>query len=207
MNLSRALPAGSIVDGLRQAVAESTTHFEKYRQIRSDYRRLLNRRVESVRRASGASTEAKKVVSELRDRLTQEVEERETEASLFNSRLYEAEKRQSDWYVERRLLEEKVARLDGEVRERDRLDAQIESCVTALFERMRMLEKANQDLTGQLGDIGLVDGHAARAAALAAEGDGEEVEKTLNQGGEDEELPRPTVMSGAEILTEPQPSS
>jgi hypothetical protein len=42
-------------------VSQSAQHFTKYKQIRADYRRLLVRRVDAVRRTGGANTEAKKV--------------------------------------------------------------------------------------------------------------------------------------------------
>ena len=48
---------------------------------------LLNRRVETVRRSTGAAREAKLVVGELKERLTKEMEERETEVSFFIARL------------------------------------------------------------------------------------------------------------------------
>jgi len=151
---------------LQEVVSQSAQHFTKYKQIRADYRRLLTRRVETVRRAPGASTEARKVVEELHHRLNREIQEREAEAAIYSARLYDTEQQQGDWYVERRLLEGRVERLGGEVAERDRLDAQIEACVAHLFERMRLLEKTNSTLIEKLGSAGL-DGEAAEAAAAA----------------------------------------
>jgi len=55
-------------------------------------------------------------------------------------------------YVEKRLLEEKILKLDAEVRDRDVLDAQIETCVAGLFERMRLLEKTNKELEAQVSN-------------------------------------------------------
>ena len=77
------------------------------------------------------------------------------QAFVFKCNLYRytPEKEQSDWYVEKRLLEGKVEKLDAEVAERDRLDAQIEVCVANLFERMRLLEKTNGALTEKLGGL------------------------------------------------------
>mmetsp|Transcript_14831 Transcript_14831/g.50966 ORF Transcript_14831/g.50966 Transcript_14831/m.50966 type:complete len:213 (-) Transcript_14831:516-1154(-) len=153
---------------LQEAVARQNEHFKQYKQIRSDYRRLLKRRVDTVRRTGGAAKEAKAVVAELHGRLNKEIEERETEAALMNAKLYETEQKQSDWYVERRLLEQKVAKLDAEIRERDQLDGQIETCVCSLFERMRMLEQTNKQLSDQLG----VPSAAPDAAAEAGGEDG-----------------------------------
>lgn len=151
---------------LQEVVSQSAQHFTKYKQIRADYRRLLTRRVEAVRRTGGANTEAKKVVEELHHRLNREIQEREAEAAIYSARLYETEQQQSDWYVEKRLLEGKVEKLDAEVAERDRLDAQIEACVAHLFERMRLLEKTNVTLTEKLGSMGLIEEAKAAQAAL-----------------------------------------
>ncbi|KAK3276039.1 hypothetical protein CYMTET_15868 [Cymbomonas tetramitiformis] len=76
--------------------------------------------------------------------------ERETEAALYNARLYDTEQKQSDWYVEKRLLERKVAKLDAEIKERDQLDSQIETCVCSLFERMQTLEAINKEYASRL---------------------------------------------------------
>ena len=56
--------------------------------------------------------------------------------------------------MERKLLFHKVAKLEAEVKERDRLDAQIETCVCNMFERMRLLEENNRALTSQLHMLG-----------------------------------------------------
>ena len=117
---------------------------------------LLNRRVEAVNRSAGAAKEAKLVVGELKSRLTKEMEERESEAALYSAKLYQSEQKQSDWYVEKRLMEQKVAKLTAEVQERDKLDAQIESCVCTLFDRMKLVETVNARLTAQLQSMGLV---------------------------------------------------
>ena len=163
-NTASSAAALSAAD-LQEVVSQSAQHFTKYKQIRADYRRLLNRRVDAVRRTGGANSEAKKVVEELHHRLNREIQEREAEAAIYSARLYETEQQQSDWYVEKRLLEGKVAKLDGEVAERDRLDAQIETCVAQLFERMRALERTNASLAEKLAEAGL----GAEAAAATAE--------------------------------------
>ena len=73
------------------------------------------RRTQALSRAPGASKEAKLVVTELSTRLKKEIEEREAEAALYNAKLYESEKQQGDWYVEKRLLEKRIEELDREV--------------------------------------------------------------------------------------------
>jgi molybdopterin converting factor small subunit len=74
------------------------------------------RRTQALSRASGVSSEAKSVVSELQARLSKEMEEREVESAMYNARLYENEKQQGDWYVERRMLEKRIIEQDEEVR-------------------------------------------------------------------------------------------
>ncbi len=44
------------------------------------------------------------------------------------------------------MLEEHIAQLNAEVAERDKLDSEIESCMCGLFERLRQLEAANEQL-------------------------------------------------------------
>ena len=112
----------------------------------------------------------------MQTRLTREIEEREAEAAIYNARLYATEQSQSDWYVEKRLMEAKLGKLEAEVRERDRLDAQIEACVCDLFERMRVLERTNADLQARLGGEGGVGAAAAAAAAAATAGGGASAE-------------------------------
>lgn len=53
-------------------------------------------------------------------------------------------------YVERKLLTTQVAKLEADVRERDALDAQIETCVGSMFERMRVLEATNDQLVAAI---------------------------------------------------------
>lgn len=78
-------------------------------------RRACPRRTGALSKASGASKEAKAVVNELQSRLVKEMEEREVEAAMYNARLYENERQQGDWYVEKRLLEKRIEELDAEV--------------------------------------------------------------------------------------------
>jgi len=119
-------------------------HARKYKTLRDDYRRLLEQRAGMVgRRARGG---AKQMVGELQQRLDREMEEREVESALLSSQLYERDKRESDLYVEKRLLEQRVEALQGEIKERDRLDSEIETCVCALFEKVALLEKENLSL-------------------------------------------------------------
>ena len=87
------------------------------------------------------------MVGELQQRLDKEMQEREVESALLASQLYERDRRESDLYVEKRLLEQRVEALQREIQERDRLDTEIETCVCALFE-VSFLEKENLRLRG-----------------------------------------------------------
>jgi IS1 family transposase len=57
-------------------------------------------------------------------------------------------------YVERRLLLAKVEKLEIDITERDRLDAQIETCVASMFERQQSLEQTNLELNARLKALG-----------------------------------------------------
>ena len=137
-----------LTNGLKRAVAESRAHFTQYRRIRADYRRLVEQRVQATRRSRVAATGATGVVNELRARLVKEMDERDQDAALLQSRLYERDKKEADWYVERRLLESRIEELTKSIEERDALDNQLETCACALFDRVKVLEKEVQDLRG-----------------------------------------------------------
>eukprot|EP00193_Tetraselmis_chui_P009780 CAMPEP_0177753472 /NCGR_PEP_ID=MMETSP0491_2-20121128/1479_1 /TAXON_ID=63592 /ORGANISM="Tetraselmis chuii, Strain PLY429" /LENGTH=426 /DNA_ID=CAMNT_0019268761 /DNA_START=36 /DNA_END=1316 /DNA_ORIENTATION=+ len=130
-------------------LAQSAVHFQQYRDIRSNYNKLLTRRTQALSRASGVSSEAKSVVSELQARLSKEMEEREVESAMYNARLYENEKQQGDWYVERRMLEKRIIEQDEELKKRDKMDVEIEQCVCDLFNQISTLERDNQLLREQ----------------------------------------------------------
>ncbi len=53
-------------------------------------------------------------------------------------------------YVERRMLEEQVARLHAEIAQRDQIDAEMETCMCGLFERLKLLEQTNEELRKQV---------------------------------------------------------
>ena len=88
---------------------------EIFAYSKSDITGLYCSKTRALSQASGAAHEAKVVVSELQTRLMKEVEEREAEAAIYNARLYENEKRQGDWYVEKKLLEKRIREMDAEV--------------------------------------------------------------------------------------------
>ena len=146
---------GEVGETLRAALAEGKSHYRRFNKLRGEYRRLLNRRVEVVRRNGGMTKEARVLMDELRVRLGQEIVERDSEVAIFQAKLFESEQASANWYVERRLLEDRVEKLTSEVGERDRLDSQIETCVCGLFERMRALEATNKDLARRLESAGI----------------------------------------------------
>lgn len=77
-----------------------------------------------------------------------------TVVCAYSARLYESERQMSDWYVEKRMLEDHIAKLSEEIRSRDHLDAEIEGCVCSLFARLQHAELSNQQLRKQLQDRG-----------------------------------------------------
>ena len=52
---------------------------------------------------------------------------------MYSARLYETEQRQSDWYVEKRLMGQTIAKLQNDIQDRDRIDAQIERLALILL--------------------------------------------------------------------------
>ncbi|GLI58988.1 hypothetical protein VaNZ11_000809 [Volvox africanus] len=141
-------------DSLRDMLAQSALHHQKYKQIREDYNRLLNKRANTLqagsRSDSAAAVAARAIVEDLQKRLAEEVQEREAEAALYSAKLYQSEKAMSDWYVEKRLLEDHITRLSAELAERDKIDGEIEGCVTSMLERLRTVEAENEELRGRL---------------------------------------------------------
>lgn len=77
-------------------------------------------------------------------------------------------------FVEKRLLEDHIAKLSDEVTSRDALDAEIQTCVAGLFERTRTLEAENDVLRAELGRLG-VDAEALllRNHGAALQGSGQ----------------------------------
>ncbi|GAX82417.1 hypothetical protein CEUSTIGMA_g9845.t1 [Chlamydomonas eustigma] len=142
--------------GIRDVLAQSALHLTKYQQIRDDYNRLLYKRTSAISSSKTTTQEAKSLVGEVTQRLTKEIQEREAEAALYSARLYESEKQMSDWYVEKRLLEQQISRLKEEVAQRDKLDSEMEVCLCGMFERLRLLEETNAQLTARLEQAGVM---------------------------------------------------
>ena len=89
------------------------------------------------KKALGSHVNAGKIMNELSFRLNQEQKQRDLEAAVYNAQIYEYEKKEVDWFVEKRYLEEKIAALEGEVQKRNVLDDQIESCIQMLCKQQQ----------------------------------------------------------------------
>ena len=57
---------------------------------------------------------------------------RDIETAIYNAQLYDYEKKEVDWFVEKRYLEERILSLEEEVQKRNMLDDQIEACIKML---------------------------------------------------------------------------
>ena len=75
-------------------------------------------------------------MNELNFRLNQEQKQRDIETAIYNAQLYEYEKKEVDWFVEKKYLEEKIVSLEEEVQKRNALDDQIENCILMLQNKM-----------------------------------------------------------------------
>ncbi len=71
-------------------------------------------------------------------------------------------------YVEKRLLEDHIAKLSSELAERDKIDGEIESCVCTVFERLRLAEAENEGLRTRLAELGEDVGQSASASGSRA---------------------------------------
>ncbi len=58
-------------------------------------------------------------------------------------------------YVEKRMLEEHISKLNDEIAQRDRLDSEIEACVCGMFERLRTAEERAERLAAKLQAAGV----------------------------------------------------
>jgi len=136
----------------------------RYKQIRNDYNHLLRKRAGYSQASKALPGTPQAMLMELKARLTKEMSERDAEAALYSTRLYESERHLSDWYVEKRMLEEHITKLNSEIVERDNLDQQIQSCVCGLFERVHLLETENAELQRRLEAVQQLPGNQHPAA-------------------------------------------
>ena len=78
--------------------------------------------------------------------LQEEAELHRSESQRLNEELYLQEKKSCDWYVEKRLLQDRLQALESEIGQRDQLEGQIDDKMLALFARLKALEDANLKL-------------------------------------------------------------
>lgn len=140
---------------IRDAMAQSVLHQQKYKQIREEYHKLLANRAAAVTKNSGPNTQAKQVLKETTLRLHREVEDREAEAALYSARLYDLERQLTDWYVDKRMLEDHIAKLNEEIQARDRLDQEIQSALVSMYEKQAKLEEASSKMSDKLKELGV----------------------------------------------------
>ena len=57
--------------------------------------------------------------------------------------MYLKEKESCDWYVEKRLLQDRLKALEGEMVQRDELEGEIDGKMLSLFNRLKQLEDEN----------------------------------------------------------------
>ncbi|GMH32337.1 hypothetical protein BSKO_00171 [Bryopsis sp. KO-2023] len=125
---------------LEEAKAQAVLYKQLYERAKNEVRKSLNRKAESLRSAAAASREAKGLIKDLQTRLGHERDEREAEAALYSSQLYDLEKERTDWYVDKKLLEQRIHELSEESKKREFDDIDIEACIAALLDRLRLAE-------------------------------------------------------------------
>mmetsp|Transcript_11310 Transcript_11310/g.36128 ORF Transcript_11310/g.36128 Transcript_11310/m.36128 type:complete len:447 (+) Transcript_11310:3-1343(+) len=150
---------GDLQRELETAKADSRRFRTMYERLAKDHRKLVQKRMGVVTRttvfsehadAQAAHDQVSGLMQALRRRVTNLERERALEVTTLNSKLSEAERKTCDWYVEKRLLEDKVKGLSREVQRRDALEEKIEACVHALFQRLQQVEADNVALRHQL---------------------------------------------------------
>merc|ERR1719478_1390674 len=114
-------------------------------RMRGDYRNLLRSRTDSVRRSGRLSAEKEQgvLIEQLDTALKDEADLHRKESQRLNEELYLQEKKSCDWYVERRLLQDRLQALESEIGQRDQLEGQIDDKMLALFGRLKALEDQN----------------------------------------------------------------
>ena len=118
---------------------------ERYMRMRGEYRNLLRSRTDSVRRSGriAAETEQSVLINQLDTALKDEADLHRKESQRLNEELYLQEKKSCDWYVERRLLQDRLQAMEEEIGQRDQLEGQIDGKMLALFGRLQALEDQN----------------------------------------------------------------
>ena len=125
--------------------ARNDEYRDRYMRVRNDYRNLLRSRTDSVKRSGrmAADKEQGVLIEQLDAALKDEADLHRKESQRLNEELYLQEKKSCDWYVEKRLLQDRLQALESEIGQRDQIEGQIDDKMLALFNRLKMLEDAN----------------------------------------------------------------
>jgi len=128
--------------------ARNDEYRDRYMRMRGEYRQLLRSRTDSVRRSGrlSATQEHGVLIEQLDTALKDEADLHRKESQRLNEQLYLKEKDSCDWYVEKRLLQDRLQALESEIGQRDELEGAIDSKMLALFSRLKSLEDANLQL-------------------------------------------------------------
>jgi hypothetical protein len=94
--------------------------------------------------------QAKQKIDDLEQQLEKESSQRQQEVALYNSMLYQTEQQSCDWYVERKLLETELERLQKDIETRDQLESEIEACVQGLCDQLKKAQDENTALRTKL---------------------------------------------------------
>lgn len=191
----------SLQSRLSEALEDAARYQQGYVKARADYRRLVSARVKQATEKKAAkygstakpkqpvAGAARKLIEALGERLTVSEEERNAETAAFNRKLLEAERQHCDWFVEKRLMEDRLAALTAEIREQDEMADRMELCVHSLFERLRQLEITNHNLRRKLGLASTTGSRSGTplsmsigsASSLDGGGSGEEETKSIGE--------------------------
>ena len=137
--LTQARPSSATTD------ARNDEYRDRYMRMRGEYRSLLRSRTDSVRKSGKLSAQKEQTVliDQLDTALKDEAELHRKESQRLNEELYLQEKKSCDWYVEKRLLQDRLQAMEKEIGERDQLEGKIDDKMLALFGRLKALEDAN----------------------------------------------------------------
>ena len=140
-----------LAEQLANAKADASRREESEKRARHDYNRLANRRIKEFSLDPHVDVASKQLLTALGDRLNQEAADRAAESATYNDRLYAAERKQCDFFVERKLLEQQMMTLTRELEERGKLEERINSCIEGIRSQLEALRAENAALKGVSG--------------------------------------------------------
>ncbi|KAL1523611.1 hypothetical protein AB1Y20_018547 [Prymnesium parvum] len=159
-------------DGEQAATAARNAEYrERYLRMRTEYRQLLRSRTDSIKKSGKVSQEQERnvLLEQLDVALRDEAELHRRESQRLNEELYLQEKKNCDSYVEKRLLQDRLAALEREMAARDELEGEIDGKMVALFNRLKQLEDANLNLEQEKEQLkGKLGAHPAELSPAAA---------------------------------------